>query len=138
MKTQAFAWLTIESGIKSCPQIAALVSVAPDRQWRQGSCIPLTGVMRHANGIRFDSHLGEEVDINEHICNVIARFSSDDRKSLATADLVTIEFHLAIYSYSDVQPVINIQPDVIALLGSIGSGLDVDTYVLGGEMNHDS
>lgn len=94
--------------------------------------------MRHTNGIRFDSHLGEEVDINEHICNVIARFSSDDRKSLATADLVTIEFHLAIYSYSDVQPVINIQPDVIALLGSIGSGLDVDTYVLGGEMNHDS
>ena len=131
MKIKTVARLTIESGVKSWQQVAELVSVVPDRQWRQGSCIPLTGVMRHTNGICFDSSLHEGADINEHIRHVISRFSQDDRKSLAEAKLVSIEFHVAIYSYSDVQPAINLRPNTIALLTSIGSGLDVDTYVLG-------
>lgn len=133
MKTRTIAWLTITSGIKSWQQIAGLISVAPDRQWRQGSCIPLTGVTRHVNGICFDSHVDEGADINEHICHVVSRLSPSDRSSLVMSKLVSVEFHLALYSYSEVQPTINLRPDSVALLASIGAGLDVDTYVLGEE-----
>ena len=131
MKTRTFAWLTITSGIKSSQQIAGLVSVAPDRHWRQGSCIPLTGVMRHVNGICFDSCLDEGADINEHVSDIISRFSKSDARKLAGAQEVSIEFHLAVYS--DVEPVISLNADVIVSLASIGSGLDVDIYVLGEE-----
>ena len=131
MKTRTFAWLTIESGIKSWQQIAALISVTPDRQWRQGSCIPLTGVMRHTSGIRFDSRLDEEADINKHVADIMSRFPKCDTGALSAASDVTIEFHLAVYS--DVEPIINLNPDVITSLASINSGLDVDLYVLGNE-----
>ena len=131
MKTRTFAWLTIESGVKSCQQIAGLISVVPDRQWRQGSCVPLTGVMRHTNGIRFDSRQGEHADINEHAFDIVSRFSKCDITALAEAREVSVEFHLAIYS--DVEPVVNLRPDIIAALASIGSGLDIDTYVRGEE-----
>lgn len=131
MKTRTFAWLTITSGIKSWQQIAGLVSVAPDRQWRQGSCIPMTGVMRHVSGICFDSRLDEGADINEHVSDIISRFSRCDARTLAVAKEVSIAFHLAVYS--DVEPVVGLNAEGIASLASIGSGLDVDIYVLGEE-----
>ena len=108
-------------------QITERLGVSPDVCWRRGDTIGSSMLKRKTDGWQMDSGLGEEFALEDHLRALLAKTRGLE-SHLASLKVDAARL-VSCVIYSDVRPVMFIDPHLIHSIASIQAALDFDIYI---------
>jgi len=126
MKNRILVRLQI-SGELVPDQITRSVGISPDSCWLKGDSVASTALHRKTNGWQLNSGLGEALAVKDQLVALFARLRGVEDRIRKLSDQAEILVSCVVYS--DTQPELFLDSNIIRSIAGIGAALDFDVYI---------
>lgn len=119
------------TGFKCTPEeVTARLGVTPSRVWRTGDVIGPSTKRRKFNGWVLRSAVETQMDLEEHVHWLLERLPQDLSGLTDISPEWQVELACSVYVH-DQTPAMSLDSESLSRLTALGSGLDIDIYVVG-------
>lgn len=133
-RQQSWAHLTVLSSTLGPDELTTLAGVAPNEAWRKGDRgrrgRPVGSRGMPFNGIVVGSRLSRDSRPEAHLNDVVAQLDAGRIRGLrADARIDSVRLWLVVYTTRD-NPAVSLEPHELNAITLLGTGIDVDIYIV--------